>query len=234
MVRDHLPRLAMPKSWPIKRKGIKWVTKPLSAHKMEMCIPLSIAIRDLLGYSKTAKETRKILNSGDAMVNKAVRKDPKFGVGFMDVVEFPKVNEAYRMLLNSRGRLELHKITAEEANLLPAKIIGKRMIKGSKAQLNLSGGVNMLVSEGSYKVGDTLVLDADSYKVKEHLPMEKGATVYITAGNRVSMSGKLESIKPFKGIHPDNIVFTANDKSYETRKEYAFVVGKGKPVISLP
>nr|MCK4930221.1 30S ribosomal protein S4e [Nanoarchaeota archaeon] len=57
--------------------------------------------------------------------------------------------------------------------------------------------------------------------------LEKGALVYLYKGKH---AGQLVVIDDFKG---NNIVFKINKDVFETKKAYAFVVGKDRPVISL-
>jgi len=60
-IERHLSRLAMPKAWKIKRKGIKWVTRPLPGpHSFKLGLPLNVLLRDILKLSKTTKETKSI------------------------------------------------------------------------------------------------------------------------------------------------------------------------------
>ena len=48
---NHLKRLAMPRSWPLPRKTSIWVTRAApGAHSLELCMPLNVVIRDILGY----------------------------------------------------------------------------------------------------------------------------------------------------------------------------------------
>ena len=49
---------------------------------------------------------------------------------------FLVTNEYFRVMLNKKGKIDLAKITKEEAFLKPCKIIGKTMVRG-KLQLNL-------------------------------------------------------------------------------------------------
>jgi len=49
----HLSTLAAPKSWPIKRKGIKWITRPKSGpHNLKSSLPLIVVLRDMLKLTK--------------------------------------------------------------------------------------------------------------------------------------------------------------------------------------
>ena len=60
---NHMKRLAMPRSWPLPRKTSIWVTRPApGAHSLELCLPLRVVIRDVLGYAKSAREVRHILH----------------------------------------------------------------------------------------------------------------------------------------------------------------------------
>ena len=50
----------------------------------------------------------------------------------MDVLTIPKTEENYRILLDTKGRLTLHPITAEDATYKLAKVVNKSTIKGGK------------------------------------------------------------------------------------------------------
>ena len=71
-------------------------------------------------------------------------------------------------------------------------------------------------------------------KVKEHIKFEKGALIYITDGNKVGEIGILKEEKMSEGSQPTKIVCSNNDKEFTTLKSYAYVIGKTKPVITLP
>jgi len=233
MVKQHLSRLAMPKTWPIKRKGIKFIIKPKSSRKMKYCIPLVIVIKDLLKYAKTRKEVKKIINEGNVLINKSKPRDIKTGLGLMDVLEFPKLKEQYRILLNKQGKFRVMKISAKEAGVKPCKITGKRNLKGKKLQINLDDGSNLLDTKGNYKVGDSLLVDTEKRKAKEHIPLEKGAVVYLTGGNNVNAVGTVEGFKEFSGTRQANIILKVSGKTLETKKDYALAIGKGKPAIAV-
>ena len=57
MSSNHLKRLAMPRSWPLPRKTSVWVTRPTpGAHSLELCMPITLVVRDVLNLAKTARE----------------------------------------------------------------------------------------------------------------------------------------------------------------------------------
>ncbi|MBU2637549.1 MAG: 30S ribosomal protein S4e [Nanoarchaeota archaeon] len=233
MGKNHLKRINAPKTWPVMRKTKTWILKPKSSHKNEMCMPVSVVMREVVKCAGKAKEAKLILRQGSVLVNKKARKDPNSGVGLMDVMEIPDLKQHFRMLMNKQGKLVLHPIDEKESSIRLCKINGKKILKAGKMQLVFSDGSTMLSDNKEYKAGDTLVISMPGNKVKEHLKFEKGALVYITSGKQSSLHGKLEEVRLFKGAQPDNIVLSDKGKKYETRKEYAMVIGKDKPVISL-
>lgn len=234
MVKKHIASISAPKSWPIKRKAEVFLMRPMPGRKFGLSLPLGLILRDLLHLTTTTKESKKVLKDGKILINKKKRDEVKFPVGFMDVIEIPSANLTYRFVLNKRGKLVLQAIDAKEAALKPCKIIGKTSLKGGKKQVNLDDGTNILADNKDYKVGDTLVIESPELKVKEHLKLDKGAFVYITAGTKVGQLGIYEGLKSFVGGQPDNIIVKTNDGTIETRKEYALVVGSnGKSIIKL-
>lgn len=242
--KKHLKRLAAPTSWYIERKAFKWAVRPSPGpHSMKTSIPLLYIIRDYLGYAKTAKEARKILNEGKVLVDGKVRKDYKFPVGIMDVISIPASGEYYRVFPNRIGKLILHQISEEEAKLKPMKVNNKRMIKGGNLQLNLHDGSNHLVRLSSltdetkdrYNTFDTLLMKMPEREIIEIIPFEIGSYVFVTQGKNTARKGKIVEIRHFPAGWPD--VVTIEDEEgelFDTLKEYTFVVGKDRPRISLP
>jgi small subunit ribosomal protein S4e len=235
----HLKRLAAPTSWYIPRKTYKWAVRPRAGpHSMGTSIPLIYIVRDYLGYAKTAREARKILNEGKVLVDGKVRKDYKFPVGIMDVISIPETGEHYRVLPNRIGKLILHPISAEEAKIKPLRINNKRMVKGAKVQLNLHDGSNHLVTmaeKDGFMTAYTVLMKVPEREVVEVLPFDIGAYVFVTQGKNVARKGKVVEVRQFPMGWPDVVTIEdENGEKFDTLKEYAFVVGKDKPQISLP
>ncbi|MBW2996077.1 30S ribosomal protein S4e [Candidatus Woesearchaeota archaeon] len=227
-VEKHMSRLAMPKTWKIKRKGIKWVTRPLPGpHSPKLGVPLNVLLRDILSYARTSKEVKNILNDQEILVDGIRRKENRFITGLMDVVSIPKTKENFRILLNKKGHIIAFPIR-EDANIKPCKIKGKVVIKKSKLQLNLFDGKNILADKTEAKVGDTALIDIPSKKIKQILKLEKKALVYLIGGKHIGETGTIEDIKGNK------IIYKRGKDKFETLKKYAFVIGKEKPEISLP
>ena len=233
MVKNHIKRLAAPKTWPINRKKHIWVTRQSSGtHRIDQSLPMSLVLKEFLSYAKTTKETKQILSSGKIMVDGVVRKEHKFPVGLLDVLNVD--GESYRVIMNTKGKLVLHPVKGEEANLKLRKIVRKQKVKKGKTQITCFDGYNKIIGKEKYGVSDTVVFDTKKNEVKEHLKFEKGAMVYITSGKQVGVMGTVEEVKPGEGFNPSKIMFKVGKETFETLKDYAFVVGKGKALISLP
>lgn len=226
-MKRHLKRLAAPKSWLIKRRGLTFVTKPNPGpHSLKLALPLEIVIRDILGVAKNSREVKKILYDDEVLVDGIRRKELKFPVGIMDVIEIKKINECFRVVLD-KGKINLIPINEKEAGFKPCRIIGKNLVRG-KTQLNLYDGKNIFVENDEYKVGDTVIVGLPKQEIKEHIKLEKGCFIYLVGGKHIGDVGKIED------IISDKVTYKGKGgEIIETSKKYVFVVGKDKPVISL-
>jgi len=226
-MKKHLKRLTIPKSWMVKKKGIVFITKPNPGpHPIKLGLSLGTIMRDMLGIAKNSKEVKKILHDTEVLVDGIKRKELKFPVGLMDVIEFKKSNEYFRIILE-KGKLNLIPIDKKEATLKPCRITGKNKVKG-KTQLNLYDGKNILIEKDDYQVGDTAVISLPKQEIKEHIKLEKGCTICLIGGKHVGNIGKIE------GIISNKITYKNKEgEIIETLKKYVFVVGKDKPSISL-
>jgi small subunit ribosomal protein S4e len=227
----HLKRLAAPRSWHIKRKKSRFVTRPLpSGFPMDECIPLSIVCRDMLGIAQTAKEAKRVLVSGAVLVDGVVRRNPKYSVGLMDVLTVPGLKKNFRVTKTGKGRIVLADIKKAESSIKLCKVKRKMIVKGGKTQVCTHDGRNFLLDKKrakSVKVGSTLVVKLPEQKIVSHIPFDKGMTVFVTSGKH---AGDLASVKEIKD---DRVVLKTKDATYETLKEYSFVVGKTKSEVTV-
>ena len=232
--RKHLKRYKAPKTWPIHPKEETWTVKPSAGpHAIEDCLSLMVVVRDILGIADNSREAKRIINSGDNVINGRAKKDYKFPIGFMDIISIPKTNETYRVLLDNKRRLTLKPILNDETDVKLSKIVNKTTIKGGQTQLNLHDGRNLLTEE-DYKVGDVLSLKMPEQEVQKAYKFEEGATVLVTGGKHTGEIGKVSEIIINQSSNPNTVIIENSKKeNFRTLKDYAFVIGENEPSIEL-
>jgi len=231
----HIKRLIAPKSWTLERKRNKFITRPNAGpHPIKMALPLSSVLKDHLKLVKTTKEAKKALTKGKIKVDNIIRKNYRFPVGLMDVIEVVETKQYFRVLLNQKGKLFLNGIKKDEASIKPRKIIGKVSLKNKKVQINFFDGYNQVNKNDKNSVCDTLIFDIEKNVEKNIIKFEKGAIIYIIGGKQIGKVGILKEIVSKKGLEKRRVVFGSENKDFETLKDYIFVIGKNKPEISIP
>jgi|SRR3989344_1839852 len=187
----HLKRQSMPKNWPIMRKGMTFVVKPIS----KKGIPLLVVIRDLLKLAQTRKEIKNAIQKKFLMLNNKAVKDEKIGMTLFDTLLIIPSKTYYRLELSEKGKFELNQIREEECNKKIAKIINKKTIAGKKVQLNLSDGGNFLIdSKFSCATNDSVAINFKNKKIEKCLPLKENSKVIIFAGKHAGKIGQVEKI----------------------------------------
>ncbi len=224
-MKAHIKRQAIPITWDIKRKKVRFVARPLPGGSFNFSVPLVVVFRDILKKAKTSKEVKTILLNNEIFVNGARVKEIKHLIGLMDVISIPSTDEHFRVLVNKKNRLELVPIAKDESEHLLCKIVKKSLVKG-KGQLNLHNGRNVLVDNiKDYKVGDSVLLVNNA--IKEHIKLEKGCQAYLIGGKHIGRIAKINDVK-------EGAFNCVSDKeSWDVIKKHVFVVGKDKAAISL-
>ena len=240
----HLKREVSPRFWPIHRKEFHWAVKPRpGAHPVEQCIPLTLVVREILGYARTRREAKQIVSQGKVKVDGKVRRDDHFPTGLMDVISIPEVGRHFRVLPSEKG-LVLHPIDEAETEFKLCRIENKRTIKNGHVQLNLHDGGNILIQVGDpqnreedvYRSLDTLKIKLKDQSVLEHVKLAKGTFAILTSGKNIGKSGRIITIEE-SGLKRRNSLVTIEDEGgerYQTILDYVFTVGDEKPQISLP
>ena len=230
----HMSRLAAPKTWPIKRKGAKWITAPTpGAHTRELSMPLAVCLRELIQIAETTKDIKKLLNAKEIIVNGRTIKDVKCQVGLFDVISIPKIGKNYRLVMNLIGKLNFIEISNEEAKFIIAKVISKTTLKKAKSQLNLSNGWNILSNE-KYGVGDVLFVDVKTRKPIKHFAFANGKLAYIVGGKHPGVFAKIKETKEIGELKKRKIAVMKNEgETWETDANQLFVIGDKEAEIKL-
>mgnify|MGYP001420974342 CR=1 FL=1 len=226
-MKNHLKRIASPRTWVIDRKSNKYIMKPnAGGHSQDSGLALGLILRDNLKLASTMNEVRKILNNKNILVDGKRRKDPKFIVGLFDVISIPLLKKSFRLVFDKKGRILVKEISEKESTIKVSKIVGKTVLVKNKIQLNLHDGKNILSDDGA-KVGDSVVLSLPDLKVKEVLPLKEGVTIFLTKGKHGGSVGKL------KGIKNNEATYSVDGKDVETARNYLFVIGdeKGSKIV---
>jgi small subunit ribosomal protein S4e len=242
-VQRHLKRLSAPALWPIRRKENKWTVKPMPGpHRRDRCLPLVLIVRDLLKLVKTRREIKYLLSEGCIKIDGRVRRDAKYPVGLMDVIEAPTIKRAYRVLPSIKKRFALHEITRKEIGFKLCKIVNKTSVKGGHLQINLNDGRNILVrssdprnlKEDIYDTQDTLKIEIPNSDVSDNVKLKKGVIAIVTDGKNMGHWGKIVDIEKRSGLHSPIITLVTNEKDQvKTIMDYIFVIGKTRPWVSM-
>ena len=214
----HLKRQKMSKTWPIVRKGTKFVAR--ASHANKNSIPLLFVLRDILGIGKTRKEVKRIVLQGDVKINNKIKKDEVFPIQIFDVISLEKIKKNYRLEIVNR-KYELKEIDAKEAGKKIVKIGGKKILGKDKVQMNLEDGGNFLTKE-KFSVGDSVVLNTKEDKIEKVLSMKEGANIEVISGKHAGEKGKIKTIRAI-----------GNSKLYLIKLEGKEVEIPGKTLIVI-
>lgn len=225
-MKRHMKRITAPVSWMVERKEKKFIARPKGSFGMDMGMPLIAVLKDVLKAVETRKEGKRVLNSKDILVNGVRRKDEKFMMGLMDVLQSKELGKNFRMVLDKNGILRLMPITGSESSIKLCKIIGKRSVRKGAIQLSFHDGRSH-IGTASHAIGDTVVMSIPEFKEKQHLKLENGCQVYLIGGSNVGRTGIADNISG------DKVTVRIGSDVIEASKRFVFVTGKDKPVIKL-
>ena len=197
----HLKRHSMPKSWPVMRKNVKYITRPRpGAQKREYAVSMVVLLRDVQGSVHNLREAKYALHNTEVLVNGRRVKDTKFSVSIFDIVEIKATGEKLRVLFDTYGKI---KLVPTKDDLVISKVKKKSLAPGKKFQLGLFNGYTVFVDEKTFKnvkVEDTVSYDFTKKKIVEHLPLKEGSFVYIFDGNLRGNVGEVKAFVLYNGL----------------------------------
>lgn len=233
----HMKRELSPKFWPIHRKEHVWAVKTSPGpHALKESMPLLVVVRDALGYAGTGREAKMLIKQGKILVDGRPRRDERYPVGIMDVMELPDAKQLFRVLPAQGGRLKLHPIEGGEAGFKLCRIVGKTRVKGGMEQLNLHDGRNVIPPEGEdrYSVNDVLQLKVPEQEVLGHISFKEGVLAAVIGGRSKGKHGIVTGLGSEPGGKRTATIRTPGGEEVRTLARYVFAVGDGEPLISLP
>ena len=148
----------------------------------------------------------------------------------MDAMSIPLTKEYYRVIISKTQKLQIIPISAEESKIKVAKINGKTLMRKGNMHINLFDGRNITVKEGKFKVGDSVLITLPKQEIKELFELKKGSCAFLTGGKHVGEYGIIEHISTEKqGL----ITIKTKEGTFDTSKQFVFVIGKEKPAVKL-
>lgn len=223
-----MKRITAPKTWNVKRKTSKFITKPSpGAHTLDRSLAINTFFKELVHLTNTTKETKYVLTNDEVLVNGRRRRDFKAQVGFLDIISIKSSNKHFLLTVDNKGSLLPKEINEKQASSRLLKIKGKRLIGKDVVQINTLNGENLLVNlkeAKKFNVGDSLVVEVASLKIVEHIPLKQGSLVFVYTGKHSSKFGVLES------VNEKIVLIKADKESFETSKAYLFAISKEKLV----
>lgn len=186
----HQKRQAVPRKWPVSRKGTTFTIKTKSGR-----IPLLVVLREMLGVVKNRRECKRALHENKIEINMKPAKDIARGVNLLDVITIVPSKKSYVLKLSKTGKYAVFETKDNEEK--PIKIMNKTLLKGKKMQLNLIDGRNILTDQ-KCKTHDSVLFNFKNKKITKILEMKKGANVMVYAGKHSGEEGVIEEINEEK------------------------------------
>lgn len=230
-IRRHQKRLSAPKHWMLSKVGGIWATKPNQGpHKLRESLPLVVLLRNKLKLALTGREAKIIVNDkqGNIAIDGKVRRDPKYPVGFMDVITLLKSRTNYRLLYDVKGKFKLVKINQEECQYKLCKVINRKMGDKNIPQITTNDGRTIRFPHPDIKANDTIKLNLKTNEIVKHFKYAVGNKVIIIGGNNIGRVGVIDHVEKHPGsyeiVHIKDEVYCQLEA--QRRKDDKFVIKK--------
>lgn len=207
----------------VKRKAVKWLLAPTPGpHKKSESVSAGVLVRDVLGRTQTSRETRKMLNAGNLLVDGKKVRHIGFPVGLMDVVSEPAEGKTYRMSLTGPN-LVPKAVSGAAAGKKYLRVVRKHTVKGNKANITFHDGRNFL-GDNNIRTGDTCIFSVPGFKMVAHVKLEPGVVCLVVEGKHRGEVAKLEKIIARPGSHESEALLSGKSGEFVTVAKYLFAV----------
>lgn len=229
-------RETAPAFYVIPRKEKAFVTNVSPGpHPKDRAYDPVTLIRDVLKLVTTRREALRVIKDGKLVVDGKVRRNHKFPIGLMDVVELSPTGLIYRMLPYKGKELYPVEIPKEEKGVKLCKITSKVMVRGGRIQLGTHDGRSFLVEDGSkYSVGDSLLVEIPSQRIIDVIKLEPGSLVLVIRGSRVGEIGKVVDVRRGSITTKPSVEVSFNGEKVVLPKDVVMAIGVEKPAITIP
>lgn len=206
----------------IARKEFVWTIKTMPGpHTTNTSVPLGMILRDMMGMSRTMRETKHLLSKGVVQIDGVTRKEHQYAVGLFDIVTIPSAKKTYRLVLDTKGRMTLHEIQGA-VPMKPAKVLRKVLAKGKKLQIQTHDGNTYKGISEKINVGDSVLVG--SAKVSNHLPLVNGSHVFITGGTHVGEVAQVKGMVPGTMKRDALVDLAEGSDEFQTTKKNVMVI----------
>lgn len=187
----HQNRSNIEKFWPVPRKGNKYLA--LSIHHKKSSIPLIVVIRDILKLVRTKKELKKIIKEKQIKINGKEIQKTNYPLMIFDILSLPKQNKNYKVGLGKNNKFVFNETSDNDSISKVIKVIGKKLLKNGKVQINLSDGRN-LITKDKIDIGNSVIYNFKDNKIEKTIKLEKGNYGFVIKGKHAGISGKIDDI----------------------------------------
>ncbi len=229
-------RETAPTFYVIPRKEKTFVTNiSPGPHPKGMAYDPVTLLRDVLKLVYTRREALRVIKDGKLVIDGKVRRNHKFPIGLMDVVELPATDLVYRMLPYRGKQVHPVEIPKEEKSLKLCKITSKVMVKGGKVQLGTHDGRSFLVEDGNkYSVGDSLLIEVPSQKIIDVIKLQPGSLVLVVRGARIGSVGEVVEVRKGSISVKPSVRVSFKGEEVILPKEVVMAIGAERPVLTIP
>ncbi|MDE1851094.1 MAG: hypothetical protein KGH69_00180 [Candidatus Micrarchaeota archaeon] len=218
----HVKRIASNRYLHIERKVRKYVAKPNAGrHTGLSSISITTVLKEKLALAKNSFEASKALKGGSIEVNGKVVKDPRYPVGFGDIIHVKPAKESFVVSVGNKGAVELKKHSGKEEQAF--KVIGKYLAKGKETMVRLHNG-SVLKAGKEVKVNDSVTLKNGS--IDKVMKLQEGASCLVIRGVHASEEGRIKSIKKGTATRPTTVEIEGKQGSTETLLDNVMVIGR--------
>jgi len=167
-------------------------------------------------------------------VDGKIRTDHNFPAGLQDVIEIEKSNDKFRLLLDTKGRFVLSRISAADATWKLCRVT--KVFFGPKGVPTCvtHDGRTIRYPDPDTKVNDTIRVDIATGKMTELVKFGLGTTVMVVKGHNAGRVGSLTHIEKHDGSFDIATIKDSKGHVFSTRVPNIFILGTSKSLVILP